>query len=138
MSLAEDNEVHTIRWSLAHALLCYFYSIFCVCVLQNIGVGSYSVCKQCVHKLTGQEYAVKVISAHLPQPKKKAVEKKVISRFKQCKIRFFEDLSGFHIKFLNVADCHVWPFLITIVVAFVCPFPLFICFDSFFSCFFFK
>ena len=27
---------------------------------QELGVGSYSVCKKCVHKATGVEYAVKV------------------------------------------------------------------------------
>jgi p90 ribosomal S6 kinase len=29
-------------------------------VKETIGVGSYSVCKRCVHKATNMEYAVKV------------------------------------------------------------------------------
>ncbi|KAL1006551.1 hypothetical protein UPYG_G00073720 [Umbra pygmaea] len=31
-------------------------------VKEDIGVGSYSICKRCVHKSTGTEYAVKIIS----------------------------------------------------------------------------
>ncbi|XP_041736048.2 ribosomal protein S6 kinase alpha-3 isoform X1 [Coregonus clupeaformis] len=31
-------------------------------VKEDIGVGSYSVCKRCIHKITGMEYAVKIIS----------------------------------------------------------------------------
>lgn len=29
-------------------------------IKEDIGVGSYSVCKRCLHKGTGMEYAVKV------------------------------------------------------------------------------
>lgn len=51
----------------------------CVCVFQHrsallfsdaydmkedIGVGSYSICKRCVNKSTGMEYAVKVTHTH--------------------------------------------------------------------------
>ena len=35
-----------------------FYDNF---LLQDIGMGSYSICKRCVHKHTGNEYAVKII-----------------------------------------------------------------------------
>lgn len=29
---------------------------------EDIGVGSYSICKRCVHRITGTEFAVKVTS----------------------------------------------------------------------------
>jgi hypothetical protein len=41
--------------------------IMIICIIfQDIGIGSYSVCKRCVHRLTGNSYAVKVnITYHL-------------------------------------------------------------------------
>lgn len=33
-------------------------------IKEDIGVGSYSVCKRCLHKGTGMEYAVKVKTRH--------------------------------------------------------------------------
>jgi len=32
----------------------------CDCGYQELGTGSYSVCRRCVHRATGREYAVKV------------------------------------------------------------------------------
>lgn len=37
-------------------------------VKEDLGVGSYSVCKRCVHKATDAEYAVKVRGAPAPWP----------------------------------------------------------------------
>uniref|UniRef100_A0A672Q588 Ribosomal protein S6 kinase n=1 Tax=Sinocyclocheilus grahami TaxID=75366 RepID=A0A672Q588_SINGR len=37
-------------------------------VKEDIGVGSYSICKRCVHKSTGMDYAVKIISKERRDP----------------------------------------------------------------------
>uniref|UniRef100_A0A8C2II96 Ribosomal protein S6 kinase n=1 Tax=Cyprinus carpio TaxID=7962 RepID=A0A8C2II96_CYPCA len=37
-------------------------------VKEDIGVGSYSICKRCVHKNTGMDYAVKIISKERRDP----------------------------------------------------------------------
>ncbi|XP_062844332.1 ribosomal protein S6 kinase alpha-1 [Trichomycterus rosablanca] len=37
-------------------------------VKEDIGVGSYSICKRCVHKSTGMEYAVKIINKEKRDP----------------------------------------------------------------------
>eukprot|EP00041_Stephanoeca_diplocostata_P032120 m.1020680 g.1020680 ORF g.1020680 m.1020680 type:complete len:848 (+) comp24088_c0_seq4:224-2767(+) len=39
---------------------------------ETIGVGSYSICKKCVHKETGEEYAVKIISSRKCNPHREA------------------------------------------------------------------
>ena len=41
-------------------------------------MGSYSVCKQCVHKLTGQEYAVKIMDKDKRDP---AEEVEILLRY---------------------------------------------------------
>lgn len=41
-------------------------------IKEDIGVGSYSVCKRCLHKGTGMEYAVKVGPRHPPSQQRGA------------------------------------------------------------------
>ena len=45
-------------------ICCYFYNPTTLTLFSNlfqdIGIGSYSVCKRCVHRLTGNSFAVKV------------------------------------------------------------------------------
>uniref|UniRef100_A0A8C1ZVG3 non-specific serine/threonine protein kinase n=1 Tax=Cyprinus carpio TaxID=7962 RepID=A0A8C1ZVG3_CYPCA len=49
-------------------------------VKEDIGVGSYSICKRCVHKSTGMDYAVKIISKDRRDP---AEEVEILLRYGQ-------------------------------------------------------
>ncbi|MCI4394142.1 hypothetical protein PGIGA_G00165560 [Pangasianodon gigas] len=49
-------------------------------VKEDIGVGSYSVCKRCVHQSTGMEYAVKIINKEKRDP---AEEVEILLRYGQ-------------------------------------------------------
>ncbi|KAG7314979.1 hypothetical protein KOW79_022282 [Hemibagrus wyckioides] len=49
-------------------------------VKEDIGVGSYSICKRCVHKTTGSEHAVKIINKEKRDP---AEEVEILLRYGQ-------------------------------------------------------
>ncbi|XP_064628908.1 ribosomal protein S6 kinase alpha-3-like [Lineus longissimus] len=49
-------------------------------VHEEIGVGSYSICKKCVHRLTGQEFAVKIMSRDKRDPRE---EVEILLRYGQ-------------------------------------------------------
>ncbi|KAK2816060.1 hypothetical protein Q7C36_022331 [Tachysurus vachellii] len=49
-------------------------------VKEDIGVGSYSICKRCIHKSTGMEYAVKMINKEKRDP---AEEVEILLRYGQ-------------------------------------------------------
>uniref|UniRef100_A0A8C5UFC5 non-specific serine/threonine protein kinase n=1 Tax=Malurus cyaneus samueli TaxID=2593467 RepID=A0A8C5UFC5_9PASS len=64
--LMEDAQLSFVPWQQLHGKNVQFSDGYVV--KEAIGVGSYSVCKRCVHKATNMEYAVKVIDKSKRDP----------------------------------------------------------------------
>uniref|UniRef100_A0A8C0V958 Ribosomal protein S6 kinase n=1 Tax=Cyanistes caeruleus TaxID=156563 RepID=A0A8C0V958_CYACU len=64
--LMEDAQLSFVPWQQLHGKNVQFSDGYVV--KEAIGVGSYSVCKRCIHKATNMEYAVKVIDKSKRDP----------------------------------------------------------------------
>ncbi|XP_063058765.1 ribosomal protein S6 kinase alpha-1 [Engraulis encrasicolus] len=74
----EDTLLHTHTQEDSPAGVCVFGDVYELG--EDVGVGSYSVCKRCVHKNTKAEYAVKVIDKSKRDP---AEEVEILLRYGQ-------------------------------------------------------
>ncbi|XP_020644866.3 ribosomal protein S6 kinase alpha-3 isoform X1 [Pogona vitticeps] len=73
VAIASDDESQAMQTSVGHSIVQQLHrnSIQFTDgyeVRQDIGVGSYSVCKRCIHKVTNMEYAVKIIDKSKRDP----------------------------------------------------------------------
>uniref|UniRef100_A0A670IE47 non-specific serine/threonine protein kinase n=1 Tax=Podarcis muralis TaxID=64176 RepID=A0A670IE47_PODMU len=73
VAIATDDESQAMQTSVGHSIVQQLHrnSIQFTDgyeVKQDIGVGSYSVCKRCIHKATNMEYAVKIIDKSKRDP----------------------------------------------------------------------
>uniref|UniRef100_A0A672Q738 Ribosomal protein S6 kinase n=1 Tax=Sinocyclocheilus grahami TaxID=75366 RepID=A0A672Q738_SINGR len=68
VSLGVEEESHVCMYVIQqpHRSTLQFTDVYDV--KEDIGVGSYSICKRCVHKSTGMDYAVKIISKERRDP----------------------------------------------------------------------
>uniref|UniRef100_A0A3Q1BHN0 non-specific serine/threonine protein kinase n=1 Tax=Amphiprion ocellaris TaxID=80972 RepID=A0A3Q1BHN0_AMPOC len=57
-----EEETQPLPNAIVKAKNCLIYFSDAYEIKEDIGVGSYSICKRCIHKGTGMEYAVKIIS----------------------------------------------------------------------------
>uniref|UniRef100_A0A674K4E5 non-specific serine/threonine protein kinase n=1 Tax=Terrapene triunguis TaxID=2587831 RepID=A0A674K4E5_9SAUR len=63
VAIASDDESQAMQTVGVHSIFTDGYE-----VKEDIGVGSYSICKRCIHKATNMEYAVKIIDKSKRDP----------------------------------------------------------------------
>ncbi|CAI5772324.1 S6 kinase alpha-3 isoform X2 [Podarcis lilfordi] len=72
VAIATDDESQAMQTSVGHSIVQLHRNSIQFTdgyeVKQDIGVGSYSVCKRCIHKATNMEYAVKIIDKSKRDP----------------------------------------------------------------------